>query len=191
MTYDSNTSDYNLVMMLKTGHKPAYTAIYDRYKRLMFDHALTKVGDADAAQDILQDVFLNLWTNRAQISESENLKGYLYTAVRNKIFNLIAHSKVRSIYATSIMQYKQSGEITTDHLIRERQFSELIDREIASLPEKMREIFLLSRKDHLKNKQIAEKLNLSEHTVATQIKRAIKILKGRLGPLIIICPFLL
>jgi RNA polymerase sigma-70 factor (family 1) len=191
MRYDSDISDYNLVMMLKTGHKAAYATIYDRYKRLMFDHALKKIGDADAAQDILQDVFLNLWTNRAQISESENLKGYLYTAVRNKIFNLIAHSKVRSIYATSMMQYAQSGDITTDHLIRERQFTELIDREIASLPERMREIFLLSRKEHLKNKQIADQLNLSEHTVATQIKRAIRILKNRLGPLIFFCPFFL
>jgi RNA polymerase sigma-70 factor (family 1) len=191
MTYDSDISDYDLILMLKTGHKAAYTAIYDRYKRLLFDHAFKKTGDADAAQDILQDVFLNLWTHRNQISESDNIKGYLYTAVRNKVFNSIAHSRVRSIYTASITQYAQTADITTDHLIREKQFSELIDLEIASLPEKMRNIFLLSRKEHMKNKQIAEQLNLSEHTVATQIKRAIKILKKRLGPFVFLYPFLL
>ena len=190
MTENSVLSEYELIVLLKKGDQTAYTTLYDRYSKLLFSHAYQKIGDPDVVQDVLQDVFLNLWNNRAQLSENDNLSGYLYTAVRNKTLNIIAHSKVRDVYATSILEYSQSGSITTDHLIRERQFAELIEKEIAALPEKMREIFLLSRKGHLKNRQIAEQLNLSEHTVATQIKRAIRILKDRLGPLAFLCMLL-
>jgi len=180
-------SDNVLIKMLKTGNSAAYTIIYDRYKLLLFNHAYKKLGDADAAQDVLQDVFLNLWNGKDQISDSENLGGYLYTSIRNKVFNLIAHAKVRNIYADSIHQFVQTEGIYADHLVREKQFSELIEREINALPERMKEIFLLSRMEHLKNKEIAIQLNISEHTVATQIKRALKALKLRLGPFIILC----
>nr|WP_068891176.1 RNA polymerase sigma-70 factor [Pedobacter panaciterrae] len=174
-------SDCELVTLLKAGDDQAYAAIYDRYKVLMFRHACSKIYDTDDAQDILQDVFLSLWNKRADISESENLAGYIYTAIRNKTFNLIAHHKIRIRYEESMLHFAETGAITTDHLVREKQFSELIEREIAALPLKMRKIFILSRKGHLKNKDIAIKLDISEHTVATQIKRALKILKTRLG----------
>lgn len=186
MVYKSEQLDNELIKMLKSGDSDAYTEIYDRYKLLLFNHAYKKLGDADAAQDVLQDVFLNLWNRRGQLSESENLGGYLYTSIRNKVFNIIAHAKVRNVYADSIYRFAQSEHRHADYLVRERQFSKLIEKEIDALPPRMREIFLLSRKEHLKNKEIADKLSLSEHTVATQIKRAIKILQVRLGPFMLL-----
>lgn len=173
--------DCELITMLKAGDSQAYAVIYDRYKVLMFSHACKKIADPDEAQDILQDVFLSLWNRREQISESENLAGYLYTSIRNKTFNLIAHHKIRSGYEASMLHFAETGTVAADHLVREKQFSALIEEEIAALPAKMKEIFVLSRKEHLKNKEIALKLDISEHTVATQIKRALRILKTRLG----------
>jgi len=174
-------SDCELVTLLKAGDNQAYAAIYDRYKVLMFRHACNKIYDTDEAQDVLQDVFLSLWNKRADISESENLAGYIYTSIRNKTLKLIAHHKIKTNYVESILHFSETSSVATDHLVRERQFSELIEREIAALPLEMRKIFVLSRKGHLKNKEIAVKLELSEHTVATQIKRALKILRTRLG----------
>jgi RNA polymerase sigma-70 factor (family 1) len=174
-------NDADLVSLMKEGNKKAYTVLYDRYKRLMYLHAYKKTGDAQEAQDVLQDVFLNLWSKRDQVSEEENLSGYLYTSIRNRILNLISHKKIRDRYEESLLQFSDMETPVADHLIREKQFSEMIQKEIDALPEKMREIFLLSRKGYLKNKEIAEHLGLSEHTVATQIKRALKILRSRLG----------
>lgn len=174
-------SDHDLVSLMKAGDSMAYTAIYDRYKSPMYVHAYHKTGDKDEAQDVLQDVFLNLWNKKEQVAEDENLSGYLYTAIRNRILNLIAHQKIRNKYEESLAQFAESGVVVTDHLVREKQFSDLIEKEIDALPPKMKEIFLLSRKGHLKNKEIAGQLGISEHTVATQIKRALKILRIRLG----------
>jgi RNA polymerase sigma-70 factor (ECF subfamily) len=175
-------SDCELVTLLKAGDNQAYAVIYDRYKVLMFRHACNKIYDIDEAQDVLQDVFLSLWNKRADISESENLAGYIYTSIRNKTLKLIAHHKIKTNYVESMLLFAETGgSVAADHLVRERQFSELIEREIAALPLEMRKIFVMSRKGHLKNKDIAVKLELSEHTVATQIKRALKILRRRLG----------
>ncbi len=69
----------------------------------------------------------------------------------------------------------------TDHLVREKQMKAIIEREISKLPKKMRIVFELSRNEHLSHKEIAETLNLSEQTVTDQIKKALKILRTRMG----------
>lgn len=180
----SNYTDYELIALMKEGSQGAYTVIYDRYKALMFRHAYKKLGNHEEAQDVIQDVFLTLWNRRAQVDEDNNLSGYLYTAIRNKILNIFAQKQVRSRYEESLLHFAESGNVVSDHLIRERQLAELIDKEISAMPEKMQEIFLLSRKAHMKNKEIAESLNISEHTVATQLKRALKLLRVRLDLLL-------
>ncbi|WP_233260621.1 sigma-70 family RNA polymerase sigma factor [Pedobacter sp. HMWF019] len=78
-------------------------------------------------------------------------------------------------------RFAQDWEGTTDYPIREKQLQFVIDREIAGLPEKMREVFLMSRVSNLSHKEIAAQLGISEQTVSTQIKRALKILRSRLG----------
>jgi len=180
----SDCTDDELIALMKADSQEAYTVIYDRYKALLFRHAYKKTGNADEAQDVLQDVFLALWNKRELVAEDHNLSGYLYTAIRNKILNLFAQKQVRSKYEASLLSFSVGGNVVTDYLIRERQLTEIINQEISAMPKKMREIFLLSRREHLKNKEIAELLNISEHTVATQLKRALKLLRMRLGLLL-------
>jgi RNA polymerase sigma-70 factor (family 1) len=186
MTTYSSYSDQELAALLKAGDAYAYTEIYDRYKALLYRHAYKKLGDAAEAGDVMQDIFLMLWNRREYLREGENLSGYLYTAVRNKILNIFAQKKVRSHYEDSVLQYSLHHEAVTDHLVREHELAERIAKEINALPEKMREVFVLSRQRYLKNKEIAELLGLSEHTVATQLKRALKQLRIRLGLMVYI-----
>lgn len=147
------------------------------------------LGTRKKPGDVVQDVFLTLWNRKETIQEEHNLSGYLYTAVRNKALNIFAQKKVRDSYEESLLHFANEQTIVTDHLIRERQMTELIEKEITAIPEKMREIFILSRKSYLKNKDIAELLGISEHTVATQIKRALKVLRLRIGLLIFLALF--
>lgn len=110
-----------------------------------------------------------------------NLAGYLYTAARNDVLDTIAHQDVESAYLVNLQNYIQSGESITDHRARIAIFTELIEREIAELPEKMREVFEMSRKMHLSHRAISEKLNISEKTVKNQVNNALKILRRRLA----------
>jgi RNA polymerase sigma-70 factor (family 1) len=174
-------SDFELASLLKGGDERAFAEIYDRYKGALYVHAFNLLRDREEAKDILQQVFAILWDNRDSIELKTQLLAYLYTSVRNKIFNLIAHKKVESKYITSLAGFASTWEENTDHLVRRNQLLEIIDREITSLPEKMREVFELSRRGNLSHREIAELLGISEKTVKNQVNNSLKILRVKLG----------
>lgn len=178
----SNISDDNLILLLKESDHAAYTEIYNRYFYLLYVHAYKKLQDEGQAKDVLQDVFATLWFKRASDFQSNNLGGYLYTAVRNKIFDLFAHEQVKTKYIHSLDAYlKTHTSVPTDHLVREHELKAYIEKEIQALPPKMKQIFELSRKDHLSYKEIAEKLNTSENNISKQLNSALRVLKTKLG----------
>jgi len=176
-------SDAELVDLLKSGDQLAYTEIYDRYILILLNHAYNKTRDREEAKDIVHEVFATLWARRENFNCQSNLSGYLYTAVRNNILNQVVHNDVKGKYLASIAQfiYNNNSQIITDHLVREHQLSSIIEKEIAELPPKMREVFELSRKQHFSHKQIAEKLEISEQTVSKHVTNALRILRVRLG----------
>jgi len=183
MSMYSNLNDQELISLLKEGDEVAYTEIYNRYKRLLQNHACKKLGDFEEVKDVLQELFVNLWTKRAEIPETTNLSGYLYTAVRNRIFNILSHKQVVSKYVQSLQTFINEESYITDHLVREKEFSLLIQKEIDTLPIKMKQVFELSRKSGLSHKEIANQLSISEQTVSKQITNALRILKVKLGVL--------
>lgn len=182
----SKFCDSELQGLLMGGDARAFTEIYHRYKGVLHQHALNMLKDRDEAKDILQELFTNLWHNRESIHIQINLSGYLYSGIRNRVLNLIAHKQVESKYIASLEDFIHKGEFITDHRVRERQLAELIEKEIAALPPKMREIFRLSRISNMSHKEIAEGLSLSEQTVRTQVRNALRLLRVKLGLLILV-----
>jgi RNA polymerase sigma-70 factor (ECF subfamily) len=188
--YQSFT-DQTLLTLLRQGDKDAYTVIYDRYKNLLYNHAYKKLGDPEEVKDVLQELFTNLWNKRVDIPVAMNLSGYLYAGIRNRILNLLSHKEVENKYLTSIQQYTQEGDYSTDLVIREKEMADLIQKQIDQLPPKMREVFLLSRKENLSHHEIAEQLSISEQTVAKQVTNALRILRVRLGSFFLLLLLLL
>lgn len=176
-------SDAELVDLLKSGDQLAYTEIYDRYILILLNHAYNKTRDREEAKDIVHEVFTTLWARRENFNCQSNLSGYLYAAVRNNILNQVVHNDVKGKYLASIAQFinYNNSQVITDHLVREHQLSSIIEKEIAELPPKMREVFELSRKQHFSHKQIAEMLEISEQTVSKHVTNALRILRVRLG----------
>lgn len=179
-------NDFELVDHLRQGDRLALAEIFERYNGLLYSHAYNKLRDKEDARDVVQDVFVKLWNMHEKFELKTNLPGYLYMMTRNAIFSFIAHKNIVSNYADSFNAFRQNQEPETDHLVREHQLAEIIQREIAALPPRMREVFELSRKEHLSNKQIAERLGISEFTVAHHIKLALRQLRARLGLLVVI-----
>lgn len=174
-------TDADLLDLMRSGDHLAFAEIYHRYKLTLHHHALTKLGDTTEAQDAIQEVFSNLWLKREVLNITQNLSGYLYTSVRNYILNLIARKEVQDKYISSMLHFSSEKQIVTDHRVRENMLQQAIEREIAGLPEKMRQVFELSRKQHLSNKEIAAIMGTSEQTVKKQISNTLKLLRGRLG----------
>jgi len=173
--------DDDLYLLLKNDDSMAYTIIYHRYFDTLYVHAANKLKDKDEAKDLVQEIFVNLWNNRTAINITTNFKSYLYVSVRNKILDRISHQQVASRYADSLQHFIITNQCVTDHLVRERQLTRIIDDQIAQLPDKMRAIFELSRRQSLSHKEIADKLNISELTVKKQVSNAVKILRSKLS----------
>lgn len=176
----SGFQDEQLSALLKQGDPEAFTEIFNRYTSLLYIHAYNKLRNETEAREVVQEMFVRLWDKREAIDEGNNLSGYLYRSVMNGIFNLIKHKKVVTVYAEAF--YKTPRQTAgTDHLIREKQLQAYIQTEIENLPPRMREVFKLRRNDYLSNKEVAERLNITESTAADQMKKALKILRSRLG----------
>lgn len=180
-------SDSDLADLLKSGDRKAFAEIYNRYKFILHHHAWNKIRNKEEAQDTIQEVFSMIWSKRETINIGSNLSGYLYSCVRNHLLNMIVRKDVQNKYITSIRNFSEAGPVITDHRVRENMLKEVIDKEIADLPPRMREVFELSRKQHLSHKEIAEIMGTSEQTVKKQMTNALKVLRTKLGlPLFIL-----
>lgn len=181
MTNYSAQSDTELLNLLRLDDRAAYTEIYDRYALVLLGHAYNKTRDREEAKDVVQEVFTMLWAKRETL-QVDYLAGYLFRSVRNIILNQIAHEAVQDKFILSMEKFAASNEIP-DHLIREKQLMAIIEREVAALSPKMREVFVLSRNEHLSHGEIADLLGISEQTVSKHVTNALKILRVRLGVL--------
>lgn len=177
----SELTDQMLFAFLKTGHERAFVELYERYKGVLHAHAYKKLGDFDEAKDVVQELFVALWDKRENLPDTTNVSGYLYRAMRNRVFNIFAHNEVKAQYATAFLNSQPEATYVTDERVRENELTRQIEAAIGELPGKMREVFLLSREDQLSHKEIAEKLSISEHTVKNHIKKALKSLRAKLG----------
>ena len=177
----SELNDVDLASLLKLGDKEAFTQIYQRYRGLLYIYACKITHDESMAEDLVHDLFINLWDKRATINFTNSVSSYLYTSIRYKFFDLLDRQKIHTNYEASMQSFFSSGYNATDSYMAEKELAAIIEREINNLPEKMREIFLLSRVEHLSNKEIAERLNISEKTVKNQISLALKILRVKIS----------
>lgn len=182
-------TDETLSGLLKDGDHAAFNEIWDRYKSKLYTFTLRMLGDREASRDLVSDLFVSIWSKRDAIKLSSSLSSYLYVSARNRAFDLISRRKVEGRYIDSFQDYLDRGEDNADHLIRSKEMAAMIDAEIHALPEKMREIFLLSRETQLSRAEISQRLGVSEETVKNQMHKALKLLKSRLGAAFILIFF--
>jgi len=124
-----------------------------------------------------------VWDKHSDLDFTSNFSGFLYTTIRHKVFDRIAHKKVADKYTRSLIDFFKNGEAKTDHLTRTRELEAIIEREVARLPAHLRETFEL-RKKGLSHKEIAERLNISEKTGRNQLSKAMKLLRTKFVPVI-------
>ena len=177
----SSLVDNQLVDLVKSGDERAFAEIYERYWGLIFHHVLKMTGDRDETQDLVQELFTNLWLQVEHIESGTNISGYLYVSARNKVINLIRHDKIKKDYLSSLSTFDTHHQNSVLEQLSAKDLSIAIEKEIQNLPFKMREIFELSRKQYQSHKEIADKLHISDKTVKKQIHNAIKILRLRLN----------
>lgn len=172
--------DRILVDRLKQSDRKSFEQIYEKYAVQLYSVCYRRIQDVEISNDIIHDILLSLWENRNG-KDIKNLRAYLFQALRYKIIDTIQQrSKTHKLYESYLVNL-QKDYIDTDHALRTKLFQELIKAEIDRLPRKMKEVFLLSREDNLTHEQIAQKLGISEQTVRSHIKHALRRLRVKLS----------
>ncbi|TKC62506.1 RNA polymerase subunit sigma-70 [Pedobacter hiemivivus] len=143
-------SDTELVVRLKEGEHDAYSEIYQRFFGLLYAFTYRRLNDEEESMDILQELFTDIWLKRETL-EVPVLSSYLHRAVRIKMITLMVHRDVKENCIQSFKSFMEDDTIITDHLIREKQLTTMIEKEVRLLPDSVREIFLSSKQT---NKQI-------------------------------------
>lgn len=141
--------------------------------------AFNIIKNQKASEDIVQDIFLRLWKNKDRLDEVDNYKAYLYRSTTNAAIDYLKRNK-------NVITLNQR-EITTgvpeaDQNVREQELTRTIDKALASLPPKCRAIFVLSRHEGMKYREIAEYLEISVKTVENQVGIALSKLRESLRP---------
>lgn len=177
-------TDEELLSLMSRGNDLAFSVFFHRYNRPLYLQVYQKLRDEEEAKDIVQDVFVNLWNiSQSQGLITGHLKAYLFKAVRNRIFDLLSKKKSADKYVNSLQTFIDRATEQTDYPVREKQMQDLIDKAMLALPHRMRTVFELSRRQHLSHKEIAAQLHISDQTVTDQIKKALRILRVKLGVL--------
>lgn len=173
-----------LLHELQQGNTVAFQKLYNTYFALLYLHATRKLQDREAAKDIVHDLFASIWQNRYTLTINGKISAYLYSAIRYSVIDYIAKEKSKTNYLAALPLPSASHTTDTDHLLREKLLQEQIEQILDRLSPRVREVFELSRQHYLSHKDIAKKLNLSEHSVRSYIKEALRLLRTKLGSLL-------
>ena len=155
-----------------------YESIFNDHSEALRNFIYYKCGDIKQAEDIVQESFIKLWRNCAKII-FEKAKSYLFTVAKNTFFNEVAHKKVvlqHQVYLAS----DRTNE-TPEFLLEEQEFMVKLKKTIADLPEKQREVFLLSRIDKKKYSEISDIVGISVKAVEKRMSQALIMLRERIG----------
>ncbi|MGV3559297.1 RNA polymerase sigma-70 factor [Larkinella arboricola] len=183
--YSSN-SEAGWLARLREGDESAFTAIYRQYWSSMYAVTYNHVRDRATAEELVQDLFANLWIKRADLSIHTSLRGYLFTAIRNQIYDYLDKQTVRQRVHSQLYHTKQEAVYNTEELVSFNELSNNLSMAVERLPATARKVFFLSRYQFLSTREIAQRLNLSPKTVEYHLSQALRLLRGQLKDYILL-----
>ena len=157
----------------------SFAQVFREHWQPLVQHAQKKLGNTEAAQDIIQETFVVLW-NSEMLSRPQEIKMYLYGVVRHKILDEFRKNEVRLRYANERSNLVEHHYTSPDQILLTQELKNIIENEILEMPDRMREIFHMKKHSGLSIAEIAKALGLSEQTVKNQLYRGTNRLKERL-----------
>jgi len=176
---DRLPTDETLFNAVKTGDRKAFNLLYDRYWELVYKKAFSYLHDAEAAGEIVNDIFLNIWLKREKLNIL-TFQNYLTAAARYRVYNHLKTKKQNTLmYVENYDTLKnRSFSTTQEEPFSSSEIHQQVNRLLEHLPKRCKEIFLLSRFSHLSNAEIATKFEISKRTVENQLSTAVKHLRN-------------
>jgi RNA polymerase sigma-70 factor (ECF subfamily) len=182
---DVKTQEAELITMLKQGSEEAFKSLYDMYAKRLYAFCLEYTKSREDTEEIVQDAFVWLWKNRSSIRQETTIKNLIFLRVRHFLINAWRTRLKEPVFEDyvdyiNLLQDKSSDRLEYDEFLST--VKSILDR----LPRTQARVVMMSRIEGFKNKEIAQKLRLSEQTVKNSLSVGLKSLKEELGKMIIL-----
>ncbi len=174
------STELDTIKAIKNGNIKVFEDLFRSLYAPLCGYSNKLINNKEIAEEIVQEIFYQLWKNRETITISISLKSYLYKSVYNKVLHNFEHEKVKSKYADYISTQEQFGE-TPEQAMQTGELYSIYLKTLNALPHNCRQIFLLSRNQGLKYKEIAAKMSISVKTVEANMGKALKAFRQSLA----------
>lgn len=171
--------DTQILHRLRSGDEHAYETIYLRYHKRLYSFAYTYLKSRELSEDAVQETFIKLWENRSSIST--NIKGYLFTITRNHVLNMIRNHKKTVLKSIQFERQKASTSSRTEYVVLYSEYQAILHEGLEKLSKGKREIFNMKSELGLTNQEIADKLDITVHTVKSQYYQATNFIRDYLS----------
>lgn len=169
--------DDELIALLKVDDEKALAELYDRYWDKLLAIAIHRLANLEAAQEVVQDIFIKLWLRRQELILTATLTTYLAVAVKYSVIDQLDKAYHKRVH-TELRDHDLTAQFPSiEEVIFEQELSERIEKNVKALPDKCQLIFRMSRELDFTYKQIASELNISEKTVEAHMSRALRQLR--------------
>ncbi len=175
MPEDTNT----ILKHIQRGNLQEFEKLFRAYYPLLCHYALRFVKDTDQAEEIVQELFCQLWENRKDLKIHTSLKAYLYKATYFNSLQVLRKRGVKTQYEEYIKNNKQESSLPIDS-VEEKEIYNIVQKTLTNLPERCSKIFKMSRFEGLKYQEIADKLSISVKTVEANMGKALKAFRKNL-----------
>ena len=173
-----NEHEKELIQSFLSGDEQAFTAIYERYAPSLISYTAARLASLEEARDIIHDLFVHLWEEREALVITHSLKALLFSAVRYRIIDHIRKHMTRRAYAERLRTLQTGWGESDQEEAETRDLHRNLEKAIDELPPRVRQIYRLSRQQHLTIPEIAEELQLSQQTVKNQLTTALSLLRS-------------
>jgi RNA polymerase sigma-70 factor, ECF subfamily len=170
-------TDEQLTALVSQRDEAAFTVLYHRYYEMLCRSAFKRLPDEALVEELVQDVFINVWNKAAQLDADGNIKAYLFATLRNKVLHELRSRMVVARHAREMMLQNEAQKEDAHDRLDVKHLEQQFQAALQSLPPQCRQAFTLSRVEQLPYRTIADKMNISVNTVEKHIGKALSVLR--------------
>ena len=174
-------NDSELVRKLKAGELKAFDKLYNRYSPQLYRFSKSIMKTHEDAEGIVQEVFIRVWKNRNKLQEHKSFKAFLFSIASNIAMDHFRSRATDSKYVQFVIHQAKKNSSNPLKILEYREFKEVVEKTIDSLPKKRQQIYKMSRVEGMSHREIAEHNQISVKTVENHINLALREIRKQLG----------
>ncbi len=176
-------NEREILRELADGNESVFVQVFDQYSPKIYGLALKFLNSKEVAEEVVQDVFMDIWVNRVKLPDILNLGAYIHGMAKKKIYDAY-RNKTDFVEWMEGLNFREPAENATERMLQEIEHEKLLQEVVRELPEHQRKIFQLAWEEGLTHQMIAQRMNLTRLAVKSHMKRILHYIRTRLEPVL-------